>query len=496
MSEKPAAAPAWEGAAFTVGPAALYALALSFGRHADTALAALGGQAMGGATHGFLAAAAVVGSAALLAAVRRALARGRGVWAVAALMCMLAGTALLALAAPLGGLPAMLAGACLGTGTAALALLWAEAAAAQRPESLVARAVWSVLATGACCLAFRLMPGPGAACACLAVFACVACGAYLLVCRTSESGWEPGAADGESLLFAMSDGAVRLVGRADGRPPCLRDVWRMLWIPLLGIVFCGFIVGLTWDPVASGEQARRVAAIQTPGIAVGSCLAAAVLALLLRRADDAAGRLGLLNRVALPVALAVVLVVPVIQNAVAVQAVYAVCTVLSAVGFAVLFVVAIVDLLLAARLTGVGTAPALGGLLVTVAASVWCGLMAIEVLGETGRTVCLVLEALFLTAIAVSFALSAHGTNGSASRASGHVGDSAEGTGRCAELARDGGLSQREAQVLEYLARGHGSAFIAAELGISENTVRTHARHIYEKLGVSSREELLARVNG
>lgn len=39
------------------------------------------------------------------------------------------------------------------------------------------------------------------------------------------------------------------------------------------------------------------------------------------------------------------------------------------------------------------------------------------------------------------------------------------------------------------------STFIAENLGISENTVRTHVRHIYEKLGVSSREELIAYVD-
>lgn len=495
MPQNPAENPAWEKVALVVGPAALFALALSLCRHADTALAALGAQALGGAVRGFLVAAAAVGLAALAASVRRAVACRRGAWAVAALACMLAGTACLALVAPLGVPVAACAGAGLGAGTAALALLWAEAAAAQEPERLVSHAVWSVLAAGACCLAFRLAPGLSAACACLAVFAVVACGSYLLVRRGLEAGSNPGAPGDEPLLFAMSDGAARLAARAGGRPVRLRDVWRMLWIPLLGIVFCGFIVGLTWDPVASGEQARRVDTIQTPGIAVGACLAVVVLMALLRRAGDAAGRLGLLNRVALPVALAIVLVIPVLQNSVPVQAVNAVCAVLTTAGFAALFVVAVVDLLLAACLTGVGAVPALGGLLVTVAASMGCGLAAIEVLGETGRTVCLVLEAAFLTAIAVSFALNAHGANGSAARAEKSSDDRGR-MARCAELARDGGLSQRETQVLEYLARGHGSAFIASELGISENTVRTHARHIYEKLGVSSREELLARVNG
>lgn len=49
--------------------------------------------------------------------------------------------------------------------------------------------------------------------------------------------------------------------------------------------------------------------------------------------------------------------------------------------------------------------------------------------------------------------------------------------------------------MLLYAGRGYGSSYIAPALGISENTVRTHVRHIYEKLGVSSREALIALVD-
>jgi DNA-binding NarL/FixJ family response regulator len=51
-------------------------------------------------------------------------------------------------------------------------------------------------------------------------------------------------------------------------------------------------------------------------------------------------------------------------------------------------------------------------------------------------------------------------------------------------------LTPREADVLELLQGGHSNAEIAAALHISTETVRTHARHIYRKLGVSTRREL------
>lgn len=51
-------------------------------------------------------------------------------------------------------------------------------------------------------------------------------------------------------------------------------------------------------------------------------------------------------------------------------------------------------------------------------------------------------------------------------------------------------LTQREAAVLELLQGGRSNGEIAAELHIGVETVRTHARSIYRKLGVRSRREL------
>jgi DNA-binding NarL/FixJ family response regulator len=51
-------------------------------------------------------------------------------------------------------------------------------------------------------------------------------------------------------------------------------------------------------------------------------------------------------------------------------------------------------------------------------------------------------------------------------------------------------LTAREADVLELLQAGSSNAEIAATLHVGVETVRTHARHIYRKLGVSSRREL------
>lgn len=61
---------------------------------------------------------------------------------------------------------------------------------------------------------------------------------------------------------------------------------------------------------------------------------------------------------------------------------------------------------------------------------------------------------------------------------------------RCARLAGEFSLTERELDVLKMLAKGRSKGYIAEELYISENTVRGHSRRLYAKLGVHTRDEL------
>lgn len=54
-------------------------------------------------------------------------------------------------------------------------------------------------------------------------------------------------------------------------------------------------------------------------------------------------------------------------------------------------------------------------------------------------------------------------------------------------------LSERELEVLACLSDGQTTQQMAARLFISENTVKTHIRHIFEKLEVSNRAEAVSR---
>lgn len=68
----------------------------------------------------------------------------------------------------------------------------------------------------------------------------------------------------------------------------------------------------------------------------------------------------------------------------------------------------------------------------------------------------------------------------------------AAGAGATTELTGPEALTAREREIMGLVARGRANKHIAAELVISEKTVKNHIRSIYEKLGAASRAEATA----
>lgn len=60
----------------------------------------------------------------------------------------------------------------------------------------------------------------------------------------------------------------------------------------------------------------------------------------------------------------------------------------------------------------------------------------------------------------------------------------------CARVSRRFGLTRREEQVMALLVQGDSFAQVEEKLSISNSTMKTHARHVYAKVGVSGRAEL------
>lgn len=65
---------------------------------------------------------------------------------------------------------------------------------------------------------------------------------------------------------------------------------------------------------------------------------------------------------------------------------------------------------------------------------------------------------------------------------------------RCDELKDGFDLTDREVEVMKLIAAGRSRSYIADALFISENTVRWHAKRLYAKLGIHSKQELLTLV--
>jgi DNA-binding CsgD family transcriptional regulator len=59
----------------------------------------------------------------------------------------------------------------------------------------------------------------------------------------------------------------------------------------------------------------------------------------------------------------------------------------------------------------------------------------------------------------------------------------------------DPSLTEREAEILRWVARGKTNREIASILCVSPHTVRKHLEHAYEKLGVHNRTAAIARLN-
>ena len=55
------------------------------------------------------------------------------------------------------------------------------------------------------------------------------------------------------------------------------------------------------------------------------------------------------------------------------------------------------------------------------------------------------------------------------------------------------GISDREFEVLELLAKGHSNKEIADSLFVSNNTVKTHVSRLYDKLEVSRRTQAVLK---
>jgi DNA-binding CsgD family transcriptional regulator len=63
------------------------------------------------------------------------------------------------------------------------------------------------------------------------------------------------------------------------------------------------------------------------------------------------------------------------------------------------------------------------------------------------------------------------------------------------QLSKRFGLTAREQDVLELLAEGYSRPYISEKLFLSLSTVKTHVNHLYLKMGINRRDDLLKKIN-
>ena len=309
----------------------------------------------------------------------------------------------------------------------------------------------------------------------------------------------------DSRVPAAGHPASPINGRAVGAPESgdshashasasLRDALDFLWKPVLAALFCSFITGSA-NVSGGGLSANSAIFVLLGTLLIGLALVAAIC--LPRRTFN----LRQFYQVFIPLAAIVLLCVPFLDASLfpgGAAFVY----VVNGCGFALLDIATISALATCSYILDVPSdivfalERCLGAFVMVL------GIYTQPVLGVSGmQTLCALILAAFLACVIVSLVRSSGGAQvGGVPVRSGEANLQTSQASPlsdeecCQELSTRGGLSAREAQVLAYLVRGRGSTFIGQELCISVQTVKTHTKHIYEKLAVHSREDLLSLV--
>ena len=270
----------------------------------------------------------------------------------------------------------------------------------------------------------------------------------------------------------------------------LRKIILFFWKPLLSGSICVLIVGLVWDPFVAEE----VSSAELLPFLVNdffSPLAAALLVTIGFLFSPRRFSLHIYNDVVMPIAIALLLVIPFISFE---EVDLTLLTdFISHTCFALVTLAVWTALSAGVRTLGERSSMVFGLSFAIFALSMLTGMFAIHLIGTNGRMLCLVLLTVFLVLMVVDIALRERPQGSRRERLKEALEHFLQR--RCDELAEQAALSAREREVFLYLARGYGQVYIARELYVSESTVRTHVRHIYLKLNINSREELLQLID-
>lgn len=266
---------------------------------------------------------------------------------------------------------------------------------------------------------------------------------------------------------------------------------KTAWGPLCGLSICSFLLGLLWMqpfPLTGGSiqgSGAEWLSFVGPLVAVGLISFVAFRTISYHQARK-------LFWTVMPITAVIFLVTPSLEE-VTLPYWNLLVSNLQIGSFACMMFCTWALLLLGSRTNGFPVDVVFGISLALVAALSLLGAFAFEVLGHDGNVIAVLMFILYTGAVILFLVWGGAEDRGSTIQA--HEFFEAFIQSRCDKIAAACGLTPREAELLVLLGRGHGYAYIAESLYISEATVRTHARNIYRKLGITSQEELLGLID-
>lgn len=274
-----------------------------------------------------------------------------------------------------------------------------------------------------------------------------------------------------------------------GEPPSILERVRraaaLVWKPLLGTCICAFVIGFTWDTDLLGVPLNNPAMLASEKVVGFAVSAVLLLALAGTRPRDRIEPV--LLYVVLPFALFSFIVRPYFLGSDLPPAALMAIGVVREMGFALFFTAAWFALCSAPKASLLSPGFLFGVFASLCSLSLLLGFGGAYVLGSAINMAGAILFVAYLIAIVAMSTIDARNSRKplSAQDVEAFLEERAEAIGD------EYGLTPREREILLHLSRGHSYASIADRLFISENTLRTHARNIYRKVGVGSREGLI-----
>lgn len=300
------------------------------------------------------------------------------------------------------------------------------------------------------------------------------------------------------LLLPFSDEAAGALAQPEGEglspKERLRSFTAGTWRPLVGALITMFVFGFTWDTDLMSIALNYGASLAFEKV-VGMALGAALFAGLSRFARKGGDAQRVLFNTVLPLMVLVFVIRPYFLDVPIGALVLTVFGVLREAGFALFFGAAWIAVSDAARESDVSTGFGAGALLAGFGG---CGLAGLGIAYVLGSIVSYMGAILFTFYIVIIAIVNAPIVDGAAAKASADAPkDDLEAViaRRCEALSNAWALTPREREVMALLTRGHSYPYIAKELVVSENTVRTHVRNVYRKAKIGSREELIALIH-